>query len=105
MIVAVPPGRQHRERLLARRLPAERLERVLDATTRELLHLAHRIAGRRVHGVGGAERTRAVELLGGDVDRDHARGTGDHRALHDVQADAAATDDRDRRARVEPSRC
>ena len=26
-------------------------------------------------------------------------GTGDHRALHDVEADAAATDDRDRRAR------
>ena len=78
-------GRQHPEGLLARRLPAERFERVLDATARELLHLAHRIAGRRVHGVGRAERTRAVELLGGDVDRDHAGGTGDHRALHDVR--------------------
>ena len=90
--------RQHREGLLARGLPAEGFEGVLDATARELLHLAHRIAGGRVDGVGRAERARAVELLGGDVDRDHAGGTGDHRALHDVETDAAAADDGDRRA-------
>ena len=90
--------RQHREGLLARRFPAEGFEGVLDATARELLHLGHRIAGGCVDGVGRAERTGAVEVLGGDVDRDHAGGTRDHRTLHDVEADAAAADDRDGRA-------
>ena len=64
---------EHPERLLGRRLGADRLEAVVDAAAGELAHRADDVvdlAG--VDGLGGAERLRPTSSLSlADVDGDH----------------------------------
>ena len=78
---------------------ADRREGEVDAA-RELAHLCDRVAAPAVDDVGRAERAGKLELLVDDVDGDDARRAREPGALHDRQADAAAADHRDRRARA-----
>ena len=73
MTVAVPPRREHRERLLCGRLQPDGLERVVHAAARELLDLLDRVAVRRVDEVGRAEFVGQRQLLRDHVDRDRPR--------------------------------
>src|SRR5581483_9253782 len=91
--------RAHAHRLRERLGRPDGAEREVDASG-QVAHLPDRVARRRVDDIGGAEHTRQLELLGGDVDGDDARGAGELRALHDGEADAAAADDRDRGAHL-----
>ena len=60
----------------------------------------HRVDVARVHRVRGADGAGALELVVGDVDGDDRRRADEPRSLHRGEADPAATDDRDRRARL-----
>ena len=105
MTVAVPPRREAVERLLGGALEADRLERVVDAAAGEVADRLHRVVRRGVDDVGRAElrAVRQLVLHGVDGD-DHAR-AGDARALDRGEADAAAAEHGDRRARLDLRAC
>ena len=62
------------------------------------------VLGPGVDRVRRAEGARGFKLVVGDVDGDDRRGAGDPRALHRIQADAAAADDDDAAAGADPRR-
>ena len=67
-----------------------------------LHHLADRVARAGVDEVGRAERLRGLALDLHRVDREDPARAGDACSLDDRLADAAASDDRDRRSRHDP---
>jgi hypothetical protein len=91
---------QHVHRHPSRGAGAVGLEGPLRAAAGEGLHALDRVLGPRVHGVGGAELPREVERGGLDVHRHDGGGPGQARALHGVEADAAAADDHHAVARL-----
>ena len=98
-MVAVPPGGQHRERLLGGFLAAQHLERMMHAAIGEVAHLLHHVAIAGIDDVGGAEFGGELQLGRIGVDRDDAAGAGDLRAVDRGHADAAAADHRPRSRR------
>ena len=75
---------------------------MVDAAAGELLDLRDGVALAGVDQVGGTERLGQLQLGLDPVDGDDAPGAGDGRTLDAVQPDAAAPDDRDRLARLDP---
>ena len=105
-MIACPPRRAIASACCTVCLEPDHLERDVDAATAgELLHLRDRVAVLRVHEVGGAELLGELELRVELIDRDDALGALPLRALDHVEADTAATDDRDGVARARRRRC
>jgi hypothetical protein len=96
----------HRESLcpglLGRLLPPGSLEGVVDPA-HEPADGRGRILVPRVDDIGRAEPARQVELFLGEVDRDDAGGAGQACSLDSVEADPAASEDRDARPRPDPA--
>ena len=101
MIVAVPPLRSILNACSVGHLQADRFERVVHAAAGHRDDFADRVGLLRVDDVGGAELAREFELTRHRVDRDDAARAGDRRAVDARQADAAAADHRNRRARFD----
>ncbi len=93
--------RQRIDDLQHGRLGADGVERVVDAESGDLLHRLHDVLLLGVDDVRGAEVGRELQLVVEQIDGDDGLGAGQLGALHDVEADAAAADDHDRRARVD----
>ena len=94
----MPPPKEA-ESLLERLGRADCDEDVVGAAPAgERAHLRHRVARRRVEGVGGAEGESGLELARRRVEGDDRLRPADERALHAVEADPARADDDDARA-------
>ena len=99
-MVAVPPGRQHLERLLGGFLAAQHLEGMMHAAIGQIAHLLHHVAVAGIDDVGGAELGRELQFGRIGIDRDDAAGARDLRAVDRGHADAAAADHHDGFARA-----
>ena len=97
-----PPGPDRFPGSLDRVLEADRLEGVVGATVGQVADGCRRVDARNgLDGLGGAELPSELELLRARIHGHDRRGSGQARALDDVQPDAAAAPDGHARLRLD----